>query len=278
MRESWRQAAENAYRQHFRTWWSGAFDAKTNGPSFTLLGPSTYLLDVGGTRIVIDPVFRYPWMEELVEPRWKNDLSAADAILFTHQHGDHYDPKLVKKLAGTGAKVIIPDFFPHEPFRNCGFCDGELADAIPWKSFSVKSMRITPFPSVHTRPVGQAFYPEYGYMLETEAGVLLFPCDVRNYDTALFPKLPNPDWLFLHVWLKGGNSQNLPCEPYLSEFARFAAHFSPKHISLAHLYEFARTPDEMWTYAHAGLCTDAIQELLPETEVVTPRVGQTVLL
>lgn len=277
MREEWRSAVENQYRTDFASWWGNAFDSEV-GHAVTVIGPSTYLLDVDDTRIVIDPTFRFPWIQELVASRWKTDLAAADAVLFTHTHGDHYDANMVLELCDTPANLIIPDFFNGTQLLDGGYPKSKLSFASEGLSFTVGNLRITPFESAHTRVEAKEHYPEYGYCIETSRGTLIFPCDVRNYDPALIPALPQADWLFLHIWLGGENSQNLPCEPYLYYFTRYALHFHAPHISFAHLYEIGRTPDEMWTYTHAGLCADAILAEAPHTDIRIPRPGERIEL
>ncbi len=56
---------------------------------------SCLLIEEGGSRIVIDPSG-----EEV-----SNDFGKLDAILYTHEHGDHFDPQLTKKFMEQGIPV-----------------------------------------------------------------------------------------------------------------------------------------------------------------------------
>ena len=56
---------------------------------------SCLLIEDGGSRIVIDPSG-----EEA-----SNDFGKLDAVLYTHEHGDHFDPELTKKFMEAGVSV-----------------------------------------------------------------------------------------------------------------------------------------------------------------------------
>lgn len=56
---------------------------------------SCLLIEDGGSRIVIDPSG-----EEA-----GNDFGKLDAVLYTHEHGDHFDADLTKKFMGQGIPV-----------------------------------------------------------------------------------------------------------------------------------------------------------------------------
>ena len=84
-------AASRDLRMNFRQYWSSAFTPGRDGTA-ALIAPASYRLDIGGTRLLIDPVFRFGWEKEAVADRWISDLLSADGIIYTHSHADHYDP------------------------------------------------------------------------------------------------------------------------------------------------------------------------------------------
>lgn len=69
---------------------------------------SCILLEENGFRLLIDPG-RYSFIEGVLKPE---DIPAPDAILITHEHGDHYDPQAIATLAKPkGAELIVPTGF-----------------------------------------------------------------------------------------------------------------------------------------------------------------------
>ena len=84
-------------KENFARYWAAAFGERNDG-TIALTAPASYRLDIDGVRLLIDPVFRFQWQKEAVKDRWKADLSAADAVIYTHSHADHYDPETVREL------------------------------------------------------------------------------------------------------------------------------------------------------------------------------------
>ncbi len=265
IQENLKEAAVQDLKAHFADYWAAAFDDRQEG-TIALIAPASYCLQLDGTRLVIDPVFRFPWQEEAVADRWQRDTAAADAVLYTHSHGDHYRPETAQAALDGGAQVWLPEFLPQA--SQPGFRTVRKGEA-----FEIGSLRITPYESAHFSPDRKTGVPSFGYRIESARGSLLFPCDVRDYDPA---KLPDycADTVFAHVWLGRGNALNWPCEPYLSEFSRYVLLPKPRRIYLAHLYEIGRIPEELWTFAHAGLCMDAIAALDASVETEVMRMGR----
>ncbi|MEA4822740.1 MAG: MBL fold metallo-hydrolase [Clostridiaceae bacterium] len=250
MEERFKAAAEMDLRLHFADYWRFAFDQRDDH-TVSLIAPASYVLDADGTRLVIDPVFRFPWMEALVADVWTHDLANVDGVLYTHRHGDHYSPSTAHTAAASGARVYLPAFFPEAG-------EDSFTAIEAGRPFQIGRLRITPFTSPHFDADHITGVPEYGYLVETSRRTLLFPGDVRLYDPARLPPAASVDTVFAHVWLGRGNALRLPCEPYVADFARFVLAHHPRRVYLAHLYEIGRTPEELWTYTHAGLCADAI--------------------
>jgi len=58
---------------------------------------SCLLIEEGNARIVIDPSGQ--------EAADSNKFGKLDAVLYTHEHGDHFDPELAQKFADAGVAV-----------------------------------------------------------------------------------------------------------------------------------------------------------------------------
>lgn len=75
----------------------------------TWLGHSTVLLEIGGLRVLTDPVLRL-WIGPIhrrVDPV-EIDLASIDVVLISHLHRDHLDLPSMKLLGGE-VNVVVPD-------------------------------------------------------------------------------------------------------------------------------------------------------------------------
>ncbi len=78
-------------------------------------GHSSYLLQLGGKRILVDPVFNSASPIPGTNPPFAgtevysaDDLPEVDVLLITHDHYDHLDCKVVRALRDRVAQVICP--------------------------------------------------------------------------------------------------------------------------------------------------------------------------
>lgn len=78
-------------------------------------GHSSYLLQAGGRRILVDPVFCCAAPVSFVNrpfagtDAWTpDDMPAVDCLLITHDHWDHLDYRTVMRLKGRTARVVCP--------------------------------------------------------------------------------------------------------------------------------------------------------------------------
>ncbi|MBV8251127.1 MAG: MBL fold metallo-hydrolase [Chitinophaga sp.] len=83
---------------------------------FTWLGHSSYLLELEGTRLLVDPVFSkraspFPFMGPhrfFPSPVLPQELPPLTAVLLSHDHYDHLDRHLMKYLAKVAPRFICP--------------------------------------------------------------------------------------------------------------------------------------------------------------------------
>lgn len=270
-----RNAAIEDYKNNFPAYMEDVFTfSADSSDTVGMLGASFYVLQLGGAKIAVDPYIKLDLLPELSYDAIINSFIQLDGVLLTHEHRDHYDRKLISILRCLPLKWYVPHFFEREKLAATSLPNNKIVFVEAESSFYIKNIKITPFDTLHADPERNTNTREYGYSIKSQEKKLLFPADVRIYNPDLLPKFGPIDTLFLHIWLGSGNALNHPCEPRLSKMCNFAASFKPEKIFLGHLYEFDRTPEDMWTSTHAALATNSIEKILPKTEVVTLCIGK----
>ena len=89
---------------------------RDDGVRFIWIGHSTVYLEIDGARVLIDPV----WAElvsplKMVGPRRShpvpiplNELPDIDVVVISHDHPDHLDMAVIRRLAPRGVKFAVP--------------------------------------------------------------------------------------------------------------------------------------------------------------------------
>ena len=249
--------------------------AATCNNAFWLMGAANYIFSINGVRFAVDPMFNTPRSGETFRQVGQRAIRLLDAcafILITHEHVDHFDPRLMESCRR--AQWFVPAFLAAQlpkGMRNVTLLRGG-------DRFQIGAFQITAFDSLHYDAGTDIGVPELGYFIEAGDKRLLMPGDVREYDAGKLPRFDDVTHFFAHVWLGRGNALNWPCGDYPEQMARFVCAFRPTHVYLTHLLEAARGEKDLWTYAHAGLVTDAVLALDPGLRVRTPLLGETVSL
>ncbi len=117
------------------------------GPlKLTFLGHSTLMFDAGGVIIHIDP-----WNQVADY----SALPAADIILVTHGHGDHFDSGAIKSIRTEKTIVIAPPSLEDRISAARILANGD--------STTIGGIAITAVPAyniVHKRPTGEPYHPK----------------------------------------------------------------------------------------------------------------------
>lgn len=140
------------------------------GVELTLLANAGVMIEAGGMRIYIDPV-------DL--PSEYGD-SPADAILITHEHGDHYQQSTIRMLQKEGTVNIFPEIMEDEIERHDG------SGVVPGDEVTVGSITVTAFSMYTYSPTGTdpATHPAEsnytGYIVDIDGFTIFHAGDSKN--------------------------------------------------------------------------------------------------
>jgi len=127
-----------------------------SGLRMTWLGHSSVILEIDGTRLLVDP----NWAERSSPvsfagaKRWYAPLIALDslptihAVLFSHNHYDHFDPDVVRSLAKRNLLYIVP-LGLGESLLSLGIPKDRIVELDWWESTKVQNLTITSTPARH---------------------------------------------------------------------------------------------------------------------------------
>lgn len=138
--------------------------------SITYLGHSTVLIEVGGARLLTDPVFR-PGLLGLVRRRHPPvdpaTLGRIDAILISHAHHDHLDPRSLRALPG------VPIVVPTGAAALLRGGRREVSELAVGESVKLAGARVAAVPAAHLgkRMWSRVDSPAVGYLVEGDARV-----------------------------------------------------------------------------------------------------------
>lgn len=119
--------------------------------SIVWLGHSSFIINLGGVRIAIDPVFwSIPFVRRQSDmPIDPSKIDHIDILLLSHDHFDHTDRPSIKELAknnssmqvaaGLGLKTLIHGWTPHLKVHEMGW----------YQQTTIKGVNITFLPALH---------------------------------------------------------------------------------------------------------------------------------
>ena len=196
----------------------------------TYLGHATVLLELGGVRLLTDPVLRARvghLRRQGPAPTPPRDL---DAVLISHLHYDHLDLPSLRALDDRPRLVV-----PHgagEFLRRSGHSD--VTELAPGESIDVGTARITATPAVHggrRRPMGGPVAVPVGFQIETDEYRAYFAGDTDLFD-GMGDLTGDLDLALLPVWGWGPTLGSGHLDP--AGAARAAAMLRPRVVVPIH--------------------------------------------
>ena len=148
------------------------------------IGHATFLIKLGNTTIITDPLFSKnvgPLIfgpKRYVESAIKlNEIPKTDLFLLTHNHYDHLDYSTVRDFPHKKSKILVPlklsRYFIRNGFKNVSELDW-------YDKIKVNDLKITFLPAVHwsKRSLTDTNKTLWGnFLIEFEDKKILFACD-----------------------------------------------------------------------------------------------------
>ncbi len=184
------------------------------------IGHATFLIKLGNTTIITDPVFSknagplFFGPKRYVEPGLKlKEIPKTDVFLLTHNHYDHQDMMTIRKFPYKKAKVLVP-LKLGKYFTNNGYKDVNEMD---WydKIKINENLKITFLPAVHwsKRSLTDTNKTLWGnFLIEYKDKKIFFSCDtgIGNIYKDLGKKFGPIDLTFINI----GAYNFYPIMPY----------------------------------------------------------------
>ena len=155
-----------------------------DGDYIAWIGHATFLIKLGDTTIITDPVFSInagPLIfgpKRYTEPALKlNEIPKTDLFLLTHNHYDHQDMSTIRRYPYKNSKVLVPlklgRYFTNYRFKDVNEMDW-------YDEIKVNDLKITMLPAVHwsKRSFTDTNKTLWGnFLIEYDGKKILFACD-----------------------------------------------------------------------------------------------------
>ena len=203
--------------------------------AFTFIGHSTYLIQVGGYRLITDPVFSdraspfsFAGPKRVRAPGLVlADLPPLDAVLLSHNHYDHMDLASLRTLAARGGPTIVTGLGNGRYLDRRGI--GPAIELDWWETTEVKpGLIITYVPAQHwsSRTMRDRRRMLWGgHVVETGKGRIYVAGDTGSFDgfRAIRSRIGAPD------------AAILPIGAYEPRWFMKSQHMNPAEAVEAHL-------------------------------------------
>ena len=185
-------------------------------------GHSSYLLQLDGMRLLVDPVLTDKWPMSLFFSPFKGtdvfspeDMPDIDCLIVTHDHWDHLDYRTVMQLKERIGRVVCPlgvgEHFEYWGFdsdriveldwnESCGLSDGFRIHCLPARHFSGRGLQrnrslwasfLVESPSRRVYLAGDGGYDAHF----AEIGRRFAPIDLAVVENGQY----NADWRYIHL-------------------------------------------------------------------------------
>ncbi len=268
-KENARATYPSLWRNLILEWQSAKLDAAW------LTYAANYLFFTAGQRWALDPFSLLTRIGGGAQPDFATDLRMLNLVVLSHAHNDHFDPILLKAIAGLPLTWVIPDFMLGQVSQVVQLDQQKVLIPKPGQTLHFDNLALTPFEGLHMHAEGGV--PEMGYLAEFSGKRWIFPGDTRSFNSPALPPVGKLDGVFAHLWL--GKAQACADRPsQLENFSQFFAGLGANRIFISHMFEYGRDADDFWDERHYMMAEDCIQKLNEKLKVYSIFTGQTIYL
>lgn len=173
------------------------------GPALTWVGHATWLVQLGGHRVLTDPVWSAklgPGIHRNVAPGLALDEARPTVVVVSHNHRDHLDAPTIARL-GPEPTYVVPAALGHF-FRKRG-CP-RVVELDRWQSTDLDGLRVTLVPSQHWSQRGLLDRNDTlwgGFVLEGDGKRVYFAGDTAYFGgfRAIGERFPSLDAALLPI-------------------------------------------------------------------------------
>lgn len=165
----------------------------------TWVGHATALIELGGARLLTDPVLRERLfhLKRVAPPVDPEHHSGLDAVLVSHLHHDHLDLPSLKLLDGHGVRLVVPAGAGRLASGR-GFAS--VTELAPGDAIRVAGAEVLAVPAVHHggRVLSRAKADSLGYVVEADGVRVYFAGDTDVFDA--MADIGDLDLALIPVW------------------------------------------------------------------------------
>jgi L-ascorbate metabolism protein UlaG (beta-lactamase superfamily) len=165
----------------------------------TWLGHATALIELGGARLLTDPVLRRHLfhLKRVAPPVDPEHHSRLDAVLISHLHHDHLDLPSLRLLAGGGARLFVPAGAGRLASGH-GFAS--VTELAAGDAHQVAGARLLAVPAIHHggRVLSRTKADCLGYVVEADGVRVYFAGDTDVFDG--MAAIADLDLALIPVW------------------------------------------------------------------------------
>lgn len=260
---SFRDRAERALEEFF----------STKEDCIYMLGPTSYLISLCGTKIAVDPQVRRKEDFDALSALLLSYLPRLDAVLISHEHDDHFSTPLARLLKNEDLLWYLPKGMNRRWVEESELSEKSIRFVSEGDTVTIGALTVEVYDTPHIpfgRPIALI---ERAYFICSAKGSIFLPGDVREYGYIGYKGMKKPDLCIGHVWAGDDSDHPEAYLPKMEDAARFLSAFGAKQYYLAHLYEIGRDQMHMWDVSHARLLAERIQKFLPDAKMQVPTVG-----
>src|SRR5258708_4037976 len=173
--------------------------------AFWWLGQHSFILKLAGKVIYIDPYFDPHPARQTPTLLAHDELSNADLVLVTHDHGDHLCPESLKALCNQSLRCtfVSPRTATNRMLIDAGIPDERLVTFSAGESAGISGIKVTAIKGKHEffDEDPELGFPWLGYVIEADGLTLYHAGDTIMYEGLLttLRAWPHFDVLFLPI-------------------------------------------------------------------------------